>query len=494
MADKIQKVQSDLLVVNAGVREVNERLNEILAGQSFAETSVAITGGQQITSISLAGTGLKGKIPSGAFFLLSYPDGSLPKAIENQGADLVAGTTSITISQVVTADVPYPVGSLISSANYATNDSQFAAGNTTEVQYNGSGQLAADSNFTFETATETLEVTNATISGTITGDLTGDVTGNVTGDVAGDLTGNVTSTSVLDDGVTATTQADATSNLTVATTEFVMNNAGQDPGGTGTQSFKEIQFNNNGDFDGNSNLAFNPSTSTLSTVNISASDISGTLASNIQVETSPANGDDSTKVATTEWVLDNSVSTPGGSDTQVQYNNSGAFDGSSDFTFNSTTATLSIDNIKSDRIFGENMGDGKLHVAKLGVKYWYLTPQDFMMSNDGTRNNFSTSSGLSLKTWVFMSGHGQAMATFTIPMGLKVTAVFIKGNANLAFSIAVSGWSSPSGAGVGSGTVNTELTGLNLTQSSDGTYHTIKVTSTASTDLIYGARLTLENI
>lgn len=297
MADKIQKVQSDLLAVNAGVREVNERLNEILAGQSFAETSVAITGGQQISTISLAGTGLKGKIPSGAFFLLSYPDGSLPKAIENQGADLAAGTTSITISQVITADVPYPVGSLISSANYATNDSQFAAGNTTEVQYNGSGQLAANSNFTFETATETLEVTNATVTGTITGDVTGD------------LTGNVTATSVLADGVTATTQADATSNLTVATTEFVMNNAGQDPGGTGSGSFKDIQFNNNGDFGGSSNLAFNPTTSTLSTVNISASDISGTLAANIQLDTSPASGDDSKKVASTEWVLDNATTT-----------------------------------------------------------------------------------------------------------------------------------------------------------------------------------------
>lgn len=55
----------------------------------------------------------------------------------------------------------------------------------------------------------------------IASDLIGDVTGDITGDVTGDLTGNVTTTSVLADGVTATTQAATNSSTKVATTAYV---------------------------------------------------------------------------------------------------------------------------------------------------------------------------------------------------------------------------------------------------------------------------------
>ena len=63
------------------------------------------------------------------------------------------------------------------------------------------------------------------VTGDLTGDVTGDVTGNLTGDVtgnvAGDLTGNVTATSILADGVTATTQSVGDNSTKVATTAYV---------------------------------------------------------------------------------------------------------------------------------------------------------------------------------------------------------------------------------------------------------------------------------
>jgi hypothetical protein len=63
---------------------------------------------------------------------------------------------------------------------------------------------------------------NATFSGDITAvSFTGNLTGNVTGNVTGDLTGNVTATSVLADGVTATTQSDGDNSTKVATTAYV---------------------------------------------------------------------------------------------------------------------------------------------------------------------------------------------------------------------------------------------------------------------------------
>ena len=59
------------------------------------------------------------------------------------------------------------------------------------------------------------------MTGDVTGDVTGNLTGNVTGNVTGDLTGNVTATSVLADGVTATTQTAGDNSTKIATTAYV---------------------------------------------------------------------------------------------------------------------------------------------------------------------------------------------------------------------------------------------------------------------------------
>lgn len=59
------------------------------------------------------------------------------------------------------------------------------------------------------------------VNAPVTGNLTGNVSGNVTGDVTGDLTGTVTATSVLADGVTATTQSAGDNSTKVATTAYV---------------------------------------------------------------------------------------------------------------------------------------------------------------------------------------------------------------------------------------------------------------------------------
>ena len=69
-------------------------------------------------------------------------------------------------------------------------------------------------------ATFTGDVTGD-VTGDLTGDVTGNVTGNLTGNVTGDITGNVTATSVLADGVTATTQSSGDNSTKVATTAYV---------------------------------------------------------------------------------------------------------------------------------------------------------------------------------------------------------------------------------------------------------------------------------
>lgn len=104
------------------------------------------------------------------------------------------------------------------------------------------------------------------------------------------------------------------------------------------------------------------------------------------------------------------VSTPGGSTTQVQYNNAGAFAGSANFTFNGTTATINTLNLTN-----------ALGVAYGGTGATTLAANNVILGNGtsavqtvapSTNGNVLTSNGT---TWVSQapaaSGVSQAKAT-----------------------------------------------------------------------------------
>jgi len=57
--------------------------------------------------------------------------------------------------------------------------------------------------------------------------------------------------------------------------------------------------------------------------------------------------------------------TPGGSDTQVQFNDSGAFGGDSGFTYNKTTNTATIENVVATTITNST-----LSTASAGAKLY----------------------------------------------------------------------------------------------------------------------------
>ena len=135
----------------------------------------------------------------------------------------------------------------------------------------------------------------------ISADLVGNVTGNLTGNVAGDLTGNVTSTSVLANGVTATTQASTDSSTKVATTAYVK----------GLDNASDLDFSgDSGTGDVNLNAQTFAITGTANQIESSASNqglslqfpTAGVTLPNGSVATTQSAGDNSTKVATTSYV------------------------------------------------------------------------------------------------------------------------------------------------------------------------------------------------
>jgi hypothetical protein len=78
----------------------------------------------------------------------------------------------------------------------------------------------------------------------------------------------------------------------------------------------------------------------ITTASITAG--SATALKNGTTATTQSASDNSTKIATTAYV-DASSTSPGGSNTQVQYNNSGAFGGSANLTFDGSTLTVTGD-------------------------------------------------------------------------------------------------------------------------------------------------------
>jgi len=131
-----------------------------------------------------------------------------------------------------------------------------------------------------------------------------------------------------------------------------------EPGGSNTA----IQFNNNGVFGGSNALSFNNVTNTLSATNFV---VSGN-ANLGNVSTLTILGGDNGYFLQTDgtgnltWAPGgnggNGNGSPGGANTQVQYNDSGNFGGDPGFTYNELTNTLTVGYITVDTITGNLTG------------------------------------------------------------------------------------------------------------------------------------------
>lgn len=198
-------------------------------------------------------------------------------------------------------------------------------GSNTQVQFNDSGTFNGVSSFTYNKNSNTLTTGNISLSGNITatyyfGD--GQYLSNLTAESAKYVTES-TQSNITELGNLIYLNVDgdiiSTGNISVANGEF-----------TDTVTVgSNLTINSSGVL----NLVGNLNSSTSSNVylgSISNVHISG--GNNYEVLSTDGSGNLS-------WVEQRS---PGGSNTQVQYNNNGEFGGSSGFTFDDTTNTLEV--------------------------------------------------------------------------------------------------------------------------------------------------------
>lgn len=211
------------------------------------------------------------------------------------------------------------------------------AGSSTQLQYNNNGSFAGIPNVTFNGSNLSLgNVANIKITGGLNGYfLQTDGAGNLTWAASGGGGGNGS------------------------------------PGGANTQ----IQFNDAGVFGGDSGFTFNKITNTLDVVNV---DVTGESnlgpVGNITITGGTAGyylRTDGTGNLTWDLPGGGGNGTPGGSNTQVQFNDEGEFAGASTFTFDQTTGILTIPIVSANAVSANgfqttgNVSAGNIRVTGL---------------------------------------------------------------------------------------------------------------------------------
>ena len=211
-----------------------------------------------------------------------------------------------------------------SNSYFYGNGQPFTAspgGSNTQLQYNNDGALGG--------------IANATYDGTILS--LGDISGL---SIGGGVNGYLLST-------------DGAGNLSWTTGGGGGGNGV--PGGSNTQ----VQFNNAGQFGGVTGFTFNSSTNTLAVPNVAVTtvttaNINVTQSANLgSVDNVIITGGSSGYTLTTDGTGNLSWAStaggiPGGTNTQIQFNNAGSFGGLPQFTFNSGANLLSVPSIRSN--------------------------------------------------------------------------------------------------------------------------------------------------
>ena len=194
----------------AGDVDLNSEQFRILGTANEIETSVVSAGGNQLRIGIVNNPTLTGIVTATTF------SGDLNGTINTATTAVTqsAGDNSTKVATTAYVDTLDAASDLDFSGDSGTGDvtlntQTFAVtGTTNQITTSASGQ--------------TLNLSlPSTVHRNIQGNVTGNLTGNVTGNVSGDLTGNVTATSVLANGVTATTQLSSDSSTKVATTAYV---------------------------------------------------------------------------------------------------------------------------------------------------------------------------------------------------------------------------------------------------------------------------------
>ena len=329
------------------------------ANLSFDGTTLTITGSVS-GSGNISGSDFYG---AGANLTALSADNISAGTLNNARLPATISVTSVTASLLVSASAFYGDGS-----NLTNLPAGSPAGSNTQIQYNADGAFGSDADFTWASGSNTLAVT---------GDISASI--NISGsDFYGgganltDLNASNISAGTLDNARLPTTIS--VTNVTASTLVSASNFYGDGSNLTGIAagSDTQIQFNEAGKFAADTEFTWDKLNNILTlggvsgSGNISGSDFYGGGANLTDLNASNISAGtlDNARLPTTISVTNVTASalvsasflygdgsnltnlpaggSPGGLDTQIQFNDGGVFNGDAEFTWNKTTDTLTV--------------------------------------------------------------------------------------------------------------------------------------------------------
>jgi hypothetical protein len=182
---------------------------------------------------------------------------------------------------------------------------------------------------------------------------------------------------------------------------------------------------------------------------------------------------------------------PGGSNTQVQFNDGGSFGAESDFTYNKTSNSLSV----TGRFEGSNIGSRTFWNNANSYLYYYLNPSDFNLSSNSNVNIYSRDKGGSVVSSAYDSRSDDTMAFVNLPVGYEIKDLIVYSNVNITFVLEYGSYNTDTITSIQSGgTTNSTLTLSSAETVDERRYYIVRVVYTATSDEIWGGRITLEKV
>jgi len=148
--------------------------------------------------------------------------------------------------------------------------------------------------------------------------------------------------------------ANVTANRVYANYYYWANGQPFVPDATASGTNTQVQFNNNGNFGASANFTFNSSTNLLTVSKIFTTSANLGNIANLTI-TGGLNGyflqtDGSGNLTWAAATGNGGNGSPGGANTQVQFNDSGVFNGNAGFTYNKSNNTLNIGNVAANYV------------------------------------------------------------------------------------------------------------------------------------------------
>ena len=348
--------QSDLVITVSNVNITANNIDLNANSIDISANSIVITGNTTFTNAVIFSNTMSVTNPSTFTSNLTI-DGAI-LTVGNSSVNAVVNSTAFIIAN---STVTYPFISP-SAAQYAANtfflnaNGQWAQvgsyGSNTQVQFNDSGSFAGSTGFTFNKTTNTLSVGTTTINSTVVNATSYIIDTSVIANTSGVYTtGTVNAASLTTSGVTTNTSGVYTTGTVNAASHTVGTSTTANATGVYTTGTVNAASLTTSGVTTNTSGVYTTGVVNGSTISVGTSVIANTTRLTIGTAVGlQANGG----IGTAGQLLTSNGttiywSTPAasvaGSNTQIQFNNSGTLAGDAGLTYNITTDTLSTNAI-----------------------------------------------------------------------------------------------------------------------------------------------------